>query len=111
MNILEELDEQFPNCRAPEREDEWQSVKLRLPIGHPVAGTVVHKSPFGAWVDPGMGFPALLEIVVIAGLTPEKYRAGDWCPIGCEISGFVCGYHDHSRQIGIRQTPFADGQP
>src|SRR3954447_20761929 len=65
---------------------------------------------FGAWVDLGVGFPALLEIIVIAGLTPERYRAGDWCPVGSEVSAFVGGFHDDSHQVGLWQVPVGRGR-
>lgn len=72
------LSERFPFPDAEEAEREWESLKDRLSPGQSVTGIVVTKAPFGAWLDIGVGFPALLEIVCIAGLTPERYQADDW---------------------------------
>jgi hypothetical protein len=77
----------------------------RLAVGQTVTGTVVAKSPFGAWIDLGVGFPALLEILVMEGLTPERYRADDWCPLGSEVTSFVGGFRDDGHQVGLRQVP------
>jgi hypothetical protein len=43
---------------------------------------VVAKPLFGARLDLGVSFPPLLEIIVVAGLTPEQYRAGNCRPDG-----------------------------
>lgn len=104
MSITDDLDRLFPGHRAPERTNAWKAVKLRFTRGESVTGTVVGKSPFGVWVDLGVGFPALLEIVAIADLTPEQYRAGDWCPVDSEVTALVGGFRDHSRQIKLWQA-------
>jgi ribosomal protein S1 len=103
MSILNELDRPFPDHRSASRAAEWEALRARLAYGQSVSGTVVFKSPFGAWVDLGVGFPALLEITGIAELTPEKYRAGDWCPVGSEVSALVGGFSSRSHQIGLCQ--------
>jgi hypothetical protein len=105
MSVTDDLDRLFPGHRSPDRAADWEALKQRLAYGRSVTGTVVAKSPFGAWVDIGVGFPALLEIVVIAGLTPERYRAGDWCPVGSEVTAFVGGFRDSSHQVGLWQAP------
>ncbi len=105
MSITDELDERFPEHRSPGRNDEWELLKQRLSYGRTVTGTVVARSPFGAWVDIRTGFPALLEIFVIAGLTPEKYQADDWCPVGSEVTAFIGGFRDKARQIELWQVP------
>ena len=71
------------------------------PVGH---GRGVHPRHFGAWVDLGVGFPGLLEIIYVAGLTPERYRAGDWCPVGTEVTAFVGGFRDDGRQVYLWQV-------
>ncbi len=81
----------------------WNVLKQRLSVGECVSGIVVAKAPFGAWVDIGVGFPALLEIITMAGLTPERYRADDWCPVGSEVEAFVGGFRDHAHQVGLWQ--------
>ena len=73
-------------------------------MGQSVTGVVVAKAQFGAWLDIGVGFPALLEIVCIEGLTPQRYQADDWCPIGSEVTAFVSGFRDRDHQIHLWQV-------
>ena len=80
-----DLERAFPGWESPEREEEWQRVRASLEIGACVEGTVVTRAEFGAWLDIGVGFPALIEIIALADLTPEHYRAGDWCRPGSVI--------------------------
>lgn len=110
MTVTDQLDSLFPDHRSPERADDWESVKQRFARGQAVGGTVVLKSPFGAWIDVGVGFPALLSITVIAGLTPERYRSDDWCPIGSVIEAFIGGFSDDRRQIGLWQVEIGSRQ-
>jgi ribosomal protein S1 len=105
MNTLDILDKLFPDHRSPSLSSEWEVLKQRLAVDQTVTGTVVAKSPFGAWIDLGVGFPALLEITVMEGLTPERYRADDWCPLGSEVTAFVGGFRDDGRQVGLWQVP------
>lgn len=98
------LSERFPYCDKVESSHAWTEVKQRLVIGQSVTGVVVARAHFGAWIDIGLGFPGLLEIICIAHLTPERYRAGDWCPIGSQITAFVGGFRDRGRQIGLWQV-------
>jgi hypothetical protein len=103
------LAERFPTDRMSEaelarNEAEWAALKLRLPTGQQATGVVIAKAPFDAWIDIGVGFPALLEIVCIAGMDPERYRADDWCPIGSEVTAFVGSFNDRRHQIGLYQV-------
>lgn len=110
MSVTDDLDDLFPGHRSPARAGAWEALRQQLVYGQSVTGTVVGKSPFGAWVDLGVGFPGLLEITVIAGLTPEKYRLGDWCPVGSEVTAFIGGFREDSRQIGLWQVPLDQGR-
>jgi hypothetical protein len=103
------LSEHFPTREPAAIEREWTALKRRLSAGETVSGTVVAKAPFGAWIDIGVGFPALLEIILMEGLTPELYRADEWCPLGSEVTAFVGGFRDHAHQIGLWQVRL--GQP
>lgn len=86
----------------------WEALKRRLPIDSRVSGVVVRKEPYGAWLDIGAGFPTLIEIIYIDGLTPEKYQAGDWCPVGSTVEAFVMAFVDgpdpSDRQIRLWQV-------
>ena len=94
----------FPSFRSASRSAEWESLKHQLTVGQSVTGTVVAKSPFGAWIDINVGFPALLEILVMEGLTPERYRADDWCPLGSQVTAFIAEFRDGFRQIRLWQV-------
>jgi hypothetical protein len=98
------LAERFPAGNPAEVEREWAAVKQRLPVGQSVTGVVVARAHFGAWVDLGVGFPGLLEAIDITGMTPGRYRAGDWCPVGSEVTAFVGGFLDDGHQIRLWQV-------
>ncbi len=102
MSVLDDLDRLFPDHRSDARAAAWEVAKARYPVGSMVRGVVVARYPFGAFVDIDAGFPALLEIIRMAGLTPERYRVDDWCPVGSVVSAFVGGHGD--RQIGLWQV-------
>jgi ribosomal protein S1 len=89
-------------------EREWSALKERVAVGQSVTGVVFAKAHFGAWVDLGVGFPALLEIPNIAGLTPERYRADDWCPIGSEVTADILSFRDSGHQIYLGQKRSAE---
>lgn len=102
------LGERFLPRDSIVEECEWNSLKNRLQVGQTVSGEVVAKAAFGAWIDLEVGFPALLEIIFIDGLTPEKYRAGEWCPIGSRVSAMVRGFADDRHQVYLQQfDPFS----
>ena len=98
------LTERFPPRDTETNRREWDALKQRLPIGQIVTGTVIAKAPFGAWLDIGVGFPALLLIPHIEGLTPERYRADEWCPLGSRVKAFVGGFTNRNFQIGVWQV-------
>src|SRR5262245_29791726 len=104
MSTLDSLDKLFPGHRSPSRSAEWDALKQRIAVGQTVTGTVVAKSPFGAWIDFGVGFPGLLEILVIEGLTPEQYRADNWCAPGSEVTAYVGDFRHEMRQIRLWQV-------
>jgi DNA-directed RNA polymerase subunit E'/Rpb7 len=68
-----------------------------------VSGEVFHRSPFGVWLDVRLGFPALLEIIFMDGLTPQRYKSDDYCPLGTKVSATVMGFNEPSRQICLMQ--------
>ncbi len=89
-----------------ESEDErWNQLKQTLKIGQEVEGVVVHKAPFGDFIDIGMGFMALLEIIQMPELTPDKYRAGDYSPVGSKIKARICLFGDSNKQVLLTQKP------
>ena len=108
MSGLEEVSRLFPDWLSASRSAEWESMKQRLTIGQTVTGIVIAKSPFGAWIDLGCEFPALLLIPEISELTPKKYQTDDWLPIGCEVSAWIIWFQDRDHEIMLSQKPRPD---
>jgi hypothetical protein len=76
----------------------------RLNVGDAVTGEVIVKAHFGAWVDIHVGFPALLELPYIRGLTSDRYRADDWCPLKSILTARVLGFASSVHQICLAQV-------
>ncbi|WP_210462179.1 hypothetical protein [Rufibacter roseolus] len=85
-------------------EDSWNEVKKKFKIGDEVEGIVVHKAPFGDFIDLGVEFLALLEVIVVKDLTPEKYRKGLYNPIGSKIQAYIVSFEDSNQQIRLAQN-------
>jgi ribosomal protein S1 len=103
MDISDIFERHFPGHLSAMQSDAWEAAKARLPVGTSVSGVVVARPGFGVFLDIGVGFPALMLVPDIKGLTPEKYRAGDWCPIGSKVDGEVIGVVESRRQVCIAQ--------
>lgn len=82
----------------------WAKLLTDLRAGDSVTGAVIAKAHFGAWVDIGVRFPALIEIPYVRDLTPERYRADDWCPIGSTIKARILGFATSMYQIRLAQV-------
>ena len=103
------LSEHFPIRDAITTDRDWRVVTQQLSVGQTVTGLVIAKSPFGAWVDIGVEFPALLEIICMEGMTAEVYHSDAWCPIGSELTAFVGGFGDANHQVHLWQVqPLGD---
>ena len=100
------LREHFGDYTSTTNQSLWDSVRAKLSIGDQTNGTVISKAPFGAWIDIDEGFPGLLEIISIKGLTPENYQSDDWCPIGSDVTATIAGFRDNSFQINLAQDVY-----
>lgn len=80
-------------------ENEWNSLKNRLPTGDIVNGVVVHRERFGVFVDLGEEFIGLLEIPSM--IYPEGApRDTDVRPeIGVILELKIIGFSDSNRQV------------
>ena len=81
----------------------WEQVKAKYQIGEYVEGIIAFKQPFGDFIDIGLEFKVLLEIIVIKDLTPEVYRAGNYNAIGTTVGGWIVDFTDDNQQIRISQ--------
>ena len=105
------LAERFPSHDDETAEREWSVATQRLSLGQTVTGSVVAKAPFCVWLDIGVGFPAILEINYMAGMTAEVYQADTWCPVGSEVSAFVEGFKDDHHQVYLWQVRPEENDP
>ena len=96
--------DRFYRDDSPTTQQAWADVQRRLNVDSPVTGVVFSKAHYGAWIDLGVGFPALLEIPYVAGLTPERYRADEWCPVGSTVHAFVLGFRAEAGQVYLWQA-------
>ena len=92
--------------KDPQRDSErnWQLVREKWSVGDCVKGEVITKAHFGAWIDVGIGFPCLLEIINVAGMDREDYQADNWCIKGSEVSAYIIGFWNAQFQICVSQN-------
>lgn len=97
------LMKRFPPRTPDAEKQDWETVRENFSVGQTVSGVVVAKAAFGAWLDIGAGFPALLLIPDVAGLTPERYRADDWCPVGGIQETQIVLFNDPEHRVRVAQ--------
>lgn len=106
MSVDQQLAILFPQYNSPEMDADWDALKQRLPIGVSVNGLVVHREPFGVFVDIGVGFPALILVVRLKDADTTPYTSMDMYPtLGADVDGCIYIFDDAKRQIGITQQP------
>lgn len=84
-------------------EVDWKGFKEKYVIGDKVEGTIIHKMPFGVFIDIGEKFLVLLEIIVMEGLYYDLYRAEKQFNVGESVQGSVAGFTEGNRQMRIIQ--------
>lgn len=97
------LEKRFPPRPPVAEQQAWDAVRQRFAPGQRCRGVVVARAAFGAGLDIGAGFPALLLLPDVAGITPERYAAGDWCPQGSALDVQVVLFNDPERRIRVSQ--------
>ena len=109
-NWRELLSERFPERDPNVVSHAWDELRKVFAPGQDIRGVVVARADFGAWLDIGAGFPALLLIPDVAGITPESYRSGDWCPVGSHQQAWIVLFNEMAHQIRVSQRmPHEDG--
>ncbi|HAA55396.1 MAG TPA: hypothetical protein DCE42_11605 [Myxococcales bacterium] len=105
----QDLQRIFPDLPPEDASERWKVVQETLHIGQVVHGRVIAKAPFGAWIDIGVGFPALLLITYIADLTPKQYQNDDWCPLHTNITCTIRALHEMKIALAAEtSTPKSD---
>ena len=82
-----QLDTHFGDWKS--KTEAWVKVAATLKPGMPVTGTVIARAPFGAWIDIGLEFPALLETIRVPNLNYQDYQAGRSIEGGCQIEAWI----------------------
>jgi ribosomal protein S1 len=103
LRVADELARLFRAYTSTERASDWEEVKRRFAIGSNVTGKVVAKFPFGVFVDIGVGFPALLEVIKLKDAGTRRYSIGDYPPVGSHLEARIFAWNDQGRQIGLTQ--------
>ncbi len=83
-------------------EPTWEGAKALLPRGTQVTGRVTNCQPFGAFVDLGVGFRGLLELINFAEGRTRRVRIPD---VGSLITAWVVDYRERNQQIELTQLP------
>jgi len=104
QNWHDEIKRIFGDYESPELESDWQAVVESLAVGQSITGKVVARAHFGVWIDLGVGFPALLQIVMMRDMDHATYVADEWCPVGSQVEAQVRRLNE--RRIGLEQIPF-----
>ncbi len=84
----------------------WEQYKQDHPPGSPVTGVVKHVAPYGAYVDLGVPFAALLLVPYMAPIGARKSYPQDYPKVGDPIAAFVRIYGDPfsaNGSIGLTQ--------
>lgn len=86
-------------------EPTWEEAKALLSIETQVTGRVTDCQPFGAFVDLGVGFRGLLEIVNFADArtNPRNLQYPD---VGSTITAWVFYFAEHDQQIRLTQLDY-----
>lgn len=82
---------------------EWDQVKAAVPVGAEVSGRVVACQPFGVFVDLGLGFPGLLEVLEFADPAAQSRGEESFPAVGASVTAWVLQHVDHNRQLRLTQ--------
>jgi ribosomal protein S1 len=63
MKVSDDLKQVFGDYLSEKNDMNWEGVKSQFRPGASVSGEVVARYHFGVFVNLGLGFPALLEVI------------------------------------------------
>ena len=107
-NWAEEVRRCFGDVTRPDRLADWIRTRQEYPIGSKVSGTVVLKSPFGVWLDLGVGFPALLLVTRFKHQLEFQDYVDHGPVVGGQVDAVVFLLNDADRQLVLTQKPLAE---
>lgn len=102
MSITDQLIDYFGDYLAEGKRPEWERARSTLPLGESLEGIVAVQCAFGVFIDPLLGFPALIRVTEL-GLTIVKgrdYRLDMPVP-GDRLAGKVVSFNEGMRQIDL----------
>lgn len=101
---------EWPELASP-TDEQWEAIKIRLPIGRLVEGAVVARQPFGAFIDLG-GALARMELPSLPGAGTRRFDSPDDHPdVGTVLRGYVVGYRDRGRHVRLASRPLSPSGP
>lgn len=83
----------------------WELLKLHLPAGNVLTGTVYIQAEFGVFYDAGLGFPVLINVTEFGNPEGGVLFPDDYPALGSTISGKVWGFDESNRQIRVGRLP------
>ena len=111
MNEIDDSEWPFGDHLSPAKAGEWAAVRTKVGVGESVRGRVIARRPFGVFVDIGVGFPALLEVIQFEDSRERRYSFEDYPAVGDTITARVVGFTDHNREVHLTQRsphPYLD---
>jgi len=87
------------------KDNPWEDIESRFPIGARVHGKVVNLAPYGAFVELEQGIEGLVHVSEMSW-TKRIQRAADVLALGDEIDAVVLGVSSEDKKIslGMRQV-------
>ena len=83
---------------------DWQRLKARLSVGDAIQGTVIQHHQFGVFLDIGVGFLGLVEIMQFKE-APARMTREEFPPLGSTISANVIWFDDENMQLKLSLRP------
>jgi ribosomal protein S1 len=111
MSVEGGIENVFGDYRSPDKGRDWAEARSVLVVGELVRGRVIERRQFGVFVDIGVGFPALLEVVRFKDARQRRYDLGDYPAVGDTITARVVAFNEANRQVGLSQLdpdPYLD---
>ncbi len=108
---MNDLEGPFGDYLSPDKGGEWAAARSRIGVGESVRGRVIARRPFGVFVDIGVGFPALLEVIQFEDARQRRYNDEDYPAVGDTITARVVAFNDRNRQVALTQLnphPYLD---
>lgn len=81
----------------------WETLKMQLKRGDTLFGQVVHQTRFGVFLDGGLGFPILLEVMEFEHAKKKCAFPEDFPAKGSRVEGRLAAFDENNRQIRVTQ--------